>query len=194
MADSKISALAADTSPTADDLVVLVNDPGGTPANKKATIANLLKLVAVQQVVEAHTTAVASGTTTIPLDDTIPQNTEGDEYLTVSITPKSATNKLDIEFVGFGGTVGGSWIVYALFQDTTAGALAAAAVYNNFSTAVMCLPLNYTMTSGTTSATTFKIRIGWAVNSATFTLNGTNGGRLLGGVFNTSIKVTERLP
>ena len=41
MADSKISALTADTSPTSDDLIVTVNDPGGTPANKKVTLANL---------------------------------------------------------------------------------------------------------------------------------------------------------
>src|ERR1051326_9158900 len=41
MADSKSSGLTADTSPTSDDLIVTVNDPGGTPANKKVTLANL---------------------------------------------------------------------------------------------------------------------------------------------------------
>lgn len=41
MADTKISALTADTSPTTDDLIVTVNDPGGTPANRKVTLANL---------------------------------------------------------------------------------------------------------------------------------------------------------
>lgn len=45
MADAKITALSADTSPTTDDLLITVNDPGGTPANKKVTIANLLTLV-----------------------------------------------------------------------------------------------------------------------------------------------------
>lgn len=44
MADTKISALTADTSPTTDDLVVTVNDPGGTPANRKVTLANLITL------------------------------------------------------------------------------------------------------------------------------------------------------
>lgn len=42
-ADTKISGLTADTSPTVDDLIVTVDDPSGTPANKKATIANVLK-------------------------------------------------------------------------------------------------------------------------------------------------------
>ena len=38
MADTKISGLTADTSPTGDDLIVTVNDPAGTPANKKVTV------------------------------------------------------------------------------------------------------------------------------------------------------------
>lgn len=45
MANTKISALTADTTPTADDLVVTVNDPGGTPATRKATITNFTKAI-----------------------------------------------------------------------------------------------------------------------------------------------------
>jgi len=33
--------LPEDTSPTSDDLLVVVNDPSGDPSNKKVTIANL---------------------------------------------------------------------------------------------------------------------------------------------------------
>ena len=41
MADTKTTALTADTDPSADDLLFTVNDPGGgTPANRKVTIAN----------------------------------------------------------------------------------------------------------------------------------------------------------
>jgi hypothetical protein len=42
-ADTKITGLAADTAPTTDDLLVTVNDPVGTPANKKVTLGNLSK-------------------------------------------------------------------------------------------------------------------------------------------------------
>lgn len=42
MADVKITALTADTSPTSDDLLVTVNDPSGTPANKKVTLGNAI--------------------------------------------------------------------------------------------------------------------------------------------------------
>jgi hypothetical protein len=41
LADQKLSALTADATPSSDDLVYTVNDPGGTPASRKVTIANL---------------------------------------------------------------------------------------------------------------------------------------------------------
>jgi hypothetical protein len=42
MADQKITDLAADASPTSTDLTVTVDDPGGSPVNKKVTLANLI--------------------------------------------------------------------------------------------------------------------------------------------------------
>lgn len=42
-ASTKITALSADATPSSDDLIVTVNDPGGSPANKKVTLANLKK-------------------------------------------------------------------------------------------------------------------------------------------------------
>lgn len=41
MAAKKITEYTADASPTSDDLVLTVNDPGGSPANRKVTLANL---------------------------------------------------------------------------------------------------------------------------------------------------------
>ncbi len=49
------------------------------------------------QVVNTETGAVATGTTVMPADNTIPQNTEGDEYMTLAITPTNTNNKLLIE-------------------------------------------------------------------------------------------------
>lgn len=64
MATVKISALTADTTPTIDDLVVTVNDPGGTPATKKVTIANLAKALPYELVVACSDegTALTAGT------------------------------------------------------------------------------------------------------------------------------------
>ena len=49
MADSKITALTADTAPSSDDLVVTVNDPAGTPANRKVTLANILTRIPIRR-------------------------------------------------------------------------------------------------------------------------------------------------
>ena len=70
MADTKITALTADTSPTSDDLVVTVNDPSGTPANRKVTAGNLITKAhglsdGIQKVSSGTTTTVTAPTGTI---------------------------------------------------------------------------------------------------------------------------------
>ena len=51
------------------------------------------------QVVNVMDSALATGTTVMVYDDTIPQNTEGDEYMTLAIIPTNSSNKLLIEVV-----------------------------------------------------------------------------------------------
>lgn len=46
MADSKLADLTNDATPTSDDLIYTVNDPGGTPADRKVTLANLATALA----------------------------------------------------------------------------------------------------------------------------------------------------
>jgi hypothetical protein len=55
---------------------------------------------AVISQVETFTGAVATGTTVLPSDDTIPQITEGDQYMTQAIIPTSAANVLNVEAQG----------------------------------------------------------------------------------------------
>lgn len=144
----------------------------------------------IVQVVNTETGAVATGTTTMPTDDTIPQNTEGDEYITLSITPTNASNYLQIEFVGmFGNSVTCNFAV-ALFQDSTANALAATGNYALTGTEHNIFTLKHRMLAGTTSATTFKIRAG-GNNPGTTTFNGISGTRYFGGVNASSITITE---
>jgi hypothetical protein len=147
----------------------------------------------VVQVVNYQTGAVATGSTTIPFDDTIPQNTEGNEFMTLAITPKSATNKLRIDAIGYFTVPSGSYyFTMALFQDTTANALASATFtpVTNFGGLPFVLPLTYYMTSGTTSSTTFKIRAGSSFSQTT-TFNGAGGSRYYGGSLSSCITITE---
>lgn len=161
-------------------------------ANAAAAAAAALKQTGdVVQVVTSETGAVATGTTTIPLDDTIPQNTEGDQYLSLAITPTNVNNKLIIDVVAVAAnSAAGGRLIMGLFQDTTANALAA--VQQTFASASQAqnLKMRHIMTAGTISATTFKVRIG-ANNAGTTTLNGEASTRQFGGVMASSITITE---
>jgi hypothetical protein len=146
---------------------------------------------AVSQRITTQTSTANSGTTTTPADNTIPQNTEGDEYLTVTITPASASSKLRITAHIAGDTSGDhNEFVIALFQDTTANALSASQEQGHNYTTQSRFEHIYEMTSGTTSATTFKIRIGCS-SANTFYLNQTNLGETMSNRFVSSLMVEE---
>tara|TARA_R100001509_G_scaffold133220_2_gene86824 strand:+ start:64 stop:642 length:579 start_codon:yes stop_codon:yes gene_type:complete len=144
------------------------------------------------QVVNTQTGAVATGTTTMPQDDTIPQNTEGDEYMTLAITPTNSSNKLKIDVVWHGSSGASSGIMVAgLFQDTTANALAAGSGgSHDAANDMQHIVFSHFMTAGTTSETTFKVRVGFS-SAGTTTFNGVSSSRRLGGVFASSITITE---
>jgi hypothetical protein len=145
----------------------------------------------VIQVVNFQTGAVSTGTTIIPWDDTIPQNTEGTEFMTLAITPTSSSNKLLIQIKAFFTySVSNIWLSGALFQNATAGALAATTFYQAQATASAPIAINYYMTAGTTSSTTFKLRAG-SDQAGTVTFNGAATARRFGGVMASSITITE---
>lgn len=147
----------------------------------------------IVQVVNFQTGALASGTGIINYDDSIPQNTEGDEYMTLAITPKNTSNKLLIEFLGFfGASSDGTPRICALFQDSTANALATGMEPPRYQTTIgqTSYHLRHYMTAGTTSSTTFKIRVGTKTGGTTY-LNGDSGGRKFGGTYASSITITE---
>jgi hypothetical protein len=145
----------------------------------------------VVQTVTVETGAVATGSTVVPIDDTIPQITEGNEYMTLAITPRSAASKLVIEVVWIGGNSVATNMIVSLFQDATANALAAAQI-SVAAGGVTTLSFSHAMTSGTTSATTFRVRAG-ASSAGTTTFNGSGGARFLGGVYASSIVIQEVL-
>lgn len=146
----------------------------------------------VIQTVSTSTGALQTGTGLIPFDDTIPQITEGNEYLTQSITPTSTTSILEITaFLSVSHSIAGHESI-GLFQDAVANALSASSLYLP-ANANGQLSLTHRMAAGTTAATTFKIRAG-SNNAGTTSLNGNAGARIFGGVMISSITITESLP
>ena len=145
----------------------------------------------VSQVVNSQTGAASTGSVALPVDNTIPQNTEGTEFLTATITPRSALNKLKIEVNINISCASAVYCAIALFQDSIANALAAN--YGSRPTGNgenVPLTITYYMAAGTTSPTTFKVR-GGSSSGAQVTLNGSGGSSLFGGVMISSITVTE---
>lgn len=135
--------------------------------------------------------AVNSGSTTVPSDDTIPQNTEGNQFMTQAITPTSAINRLHISHFGnYANGTGSVQHVSALFQDATANALAAFSQGSITANVPFSLGFQYEMRAATTSSTTFKIRTG-PVSASTITFNGAAAARLYGGTYASTLKIIE---
>lgn len=147
----------------------------------------------VIQVVNTITGAAANGSTAIPLDDTIPQSTEGTQFMTLAVTPNNASNKLKIEVVANVLSDAGGSVAVALFQDSTANALAVGQIPSTGSSVAFgTVTFTHFMAAGTTSSTTFKVRAGSTSGNTYF--NGGPGGtanRLFGGVIASSITITE---
>ena len=129
--------------------------------------------------------------TVMPVDDTIPQNTEGNEILTASLTPKSAANRIEIRAGIFASVITsiGSCVA-AIFRDSTANALAASAITIPALDYVTILHLNTFVTAGAVSSTTLKLRCGPNAGGRSIRLNG-SGGRSFGGVADTHLELRE---
>ena len=176
------------TLPTADGTTGQFIKTDGSKALSFATITT----GKVLQMVYVFTGAYATGSTTIPFDDTIPQITEGNEVMTLAITPTSATSKLLVNVdVSGASNVQGNWTA-ALFRDSTANALAAAQTKQSDVNPdhLDHLHLTWVADADSTSATTFKVRCG-QTNAGDWYFNGQNASRWFGGVSNSGITITE---
>lgn len=137
---------------------------------------------------------IVTTSATIPLDNTIPQITEGAEAFTLAITPTSASSKLVISaYSGICGCSNNSRrLIMALFQGTTANALAVStAGFQASGTAEMAVNLDHFMTAGTTDEITFRVRFG-ANTTSSASLNGNpTDGQWFGGVAATGMTISE---
>ena len=138
-------------------------------------------------------TVVSSTTVGSLPDNSIPQISEGYEVMTLAITPTSTTTRLFIlvNMAGGGGSAG--YQSLALFQDSTANALASACNQNFASGKSNTTCFFHDMVSGTTSETTFKVRFGTESGSGTSYFNGdpSVGGQIHGGVLGSGIFILE---
>ena len=195
LAHSTDGTLAANS-----DVIIATQKAVKTYADTKATSTQganadtaLTKINASKRILNhGYTTSssLASTTTAIPFDNTIPQSSEGGLGMTAdAFTPVSATSKLMIWYGAMMGSSSSSTTgLLCLFKDSDSGALnvTPARISNDGAS----YPHGYyEMTSGTTSAITFKLRFG--APSSTVYFNSLSGSALFGGTTPAFIKIVE---
>lgn len=148
------------------------------------------------QTVIFTTGAAALGTTAIPADNTIPQSNEGDQFMSLAITPVSATSTLVIDVVLYGNETSNTsnYGAVSLFRDAGTDALKTGCICLQF-TGGGGAPLgiiHQEQVSGSTATTTFKVRAGSETTSG-FQFNGGYIGQLYGGTLSSFITIKEYL-
>jgi hypothetical protein len=117
----------------------------------------------IRQIVYHSMATGMSGTTAFPncITSSIPQNTEGDQYLSASITPTNANNFLKIDVCLVATSYSSDWYSCgaALFKTGTANALCSIPFLGvvNFPNNVV---FSHYMLADTTSSITFTVRAG----------------------------------
>ena len=159
------------------------------------TVSGAGKIV---QVVNTQTGSHASATGTFPNDDTIPQITEGSQFLSLAITPASTSNKLLVEVVAYltNGTTA-SQLICGIFNtdvhSSNAGAVGMTYPGGTGTWKPGPLVMQYYLTAPSTSATTFTLRVGSHQASTTAINSGIGQGtaRKFGGAFMSEMTITE---
>jgi hypothetical protein len=181
---------------TIDGVSTLALNPGDSrliECNGSALVSVLLGAgsTVLQTVAATPYTSNTDITTAIPADDTIPQNTEGVQILTLTIKPISASSKIRLRFRGFGMAAAGDSLSAALFVDSTANALNAVN-FKNGNNLSCALHIEHDHSPGDTASHTYNIRVGGSTASAA-RMNGTPTARLFGGVASCTLVAEEIL-
>lgn len=145
---------------------------------------------AVKQPIISYFTFASStqSTVVIPLDDTIPNDSEGFQFLSAAWDAVSANSKYSVEVAINIGQNTSNHSIAALFATATTALMAVAHIQG-----IACVQLNlaYHATTTATTTKTFKVRAG-SVSAGTYWLNADGAGaRLFGGTMISSIKITE---
>lgn len=148
------------------------------------------RITEIVQVVSSLTSGVATTTASWVDDDTIPQNTEGAEFMSQSITPKDAGNTLIIIAIVYCHISATAVRQAALFKDSEANARAATSGLTSGALTAGPLVMIFSLAAGSTSPTTFKVR-GGTDAAGTFTFNGVSSTRVYGTAIKSSLTIIE---
>lgn len=170
-----------------------LTDPGAGKVNASEVQVGGVRIGRVAQIVEASSAAVATGVTTIPFDNTVPQNTEGNQYLSAAITPKKSDSTLHFLAIVHCSHSADARVAAAIFVDSVADAILTG--YTQLAGGggqIGVIVIMGTIAAGSTSARTYKLHAGGA-SAGTLTLNGTGGAQRFGGTLYSFLRIWEVL-
>lgn len=183
---------AANIATAAGDTCIAV--PIGSPASGWQVLfytrASTPVLGSVIDRAYAEYTANADLTTQIPADDTIPQNTEGTQIISVSFTPKSTTSRVRLRFSGEFTMAAAGTTAAALFSGASANALAARTKTVTAGSNREQLYVETEHVPGVTTAITYSVRVG-PLTAVAARFNGTSAAREFGGTEVASLVIEE---
>ncbi len=146
----------------------------------------------VQSVAATPYTANTSISSLIPVDNTIPQITEGTQILTVTITPQKSTSVLRLRFRGQASINAANGLAVASIHKVGQND-AIATTYGQIATSLQAFPLviETDIVAGGTSPITFTVRVGHNNSPNSLAFNGAVGTALFGGASAATLVVEE---
>ena len=158
--DNELTTVRLTTSGTPDDF-----DAGSVNIqydNPNPVVAETVYISGgVVQRVHEQVNSTGTGTSLIPVDNTIPQVTEGTQFIDASITPTRASSVLNVSaLINVSASAAGRWITCALFKDGAADAIAYASQYLDTSTELRQILINFDLDAGTVASQTYTVRVG----------------------------------
>ena len=103
MADKKISALTATTTTAATDIAHVVTGMGGTPTNKKITVANLFNTIPTWIGFADTVTTMAADALAVPVTASVCHKTSGSDAEALTIAAGTSGQVLIIVMIVDGG-------------------------------------------------------------------------------------------
>jgi len=169
--------------------LVLNGDTGVSMVQTGAVTFEDMPAGSVIQVANYTTGTMATGTEIIPYDNTIPQITEGTQFMSLAFTPKKANSKLLVTTTVNGTASVNSVIIVAFIKDTATDAVASVGKYS-VAGAPDCITFSTYITVSSLSAITFSVRVGLSVAGSIY-FNGYTGLGVFGGALASSITIEE---
>lgn len=184
-------ATALSKLPAGTSTYVLTSNGAGVAPTWEAPPATPAGSV-VKSAMTQYTTFQSGSTNMAGGNDTVPQITDGSEITTLAFTPTSATNLLRVTVTGNYAASALSNLFAGLFRDATSAAKASTILSVPTIETPLSFILQFEETAGSTSATTYRLRIGGFTGSTpTWAVNGISSARRLGGSTRVVIKIEE---